>query len=211
MTFTMTIVVFGAAGGDEEDTEDDQQQRYRFVPREDILSHSNGQSRRDNRLQVAVHADCRGADMAQCDRQEVVGEHCGEQRNNAHIDVCHRRGSAHENRRIFHGGNGERQTHDGTEQEHPLHHGHGRVFRGDGAGNQEISGVEQDIHETENCPSVAVMRIAAQREQNHHQRTGDAEENAHGFSGGYGFFEENGGHQHHHQRRHSRNQRDVSR
>ena len=63
--------------------------------------------------------------MTQGNRQEVVGEHRGEDGDNAHVDVGHGWGGAHEKRRIFHGGDGERKTQDGAEQEHPFHHGHG--------------------------------------------------------------------------------------
>ena len=147
--------------------------------------------------------------MAQRDRQEVVGQHGGEEGDNPHVDVGHGGCRAEQQRGGFHGGNRQRQAQHEGEEEHPLHHRHGRIFRGDGAGDQQVRGVKEDVHETEQGADVAVVRVAVQGEKDHHEGAGDAEEDARGLADGDGLFQEEGSHEHHHQRGHGRDERHV--
>ena len=158
-------ILFRTAGSDQIDASENQHQCHRLVPSEDVLAEGDGHRRRHQGLQVGQ-------------RQQEVRDHRGENQHDKQVDVGRRRHRPEQHRTGFgrQQRDGYRHADDAAVQKHPLHHRDGAVPLRESAGEQQVTGVKQDVYEAEEKSEWTCVGINFPRKKNDEHRAADADE-----------------------------------
>ena len=182
---------------DNPNTRKDQHHGQSFLPGEVVQTDDDADDGSYDGLHVVVHTDQSGSQAFLPDGNEKIGNESGEKYHIGHLPryaaLQLSQGDMEEALDV------ERQRHQHSKQEHPLHKGDHIVFGDERTEDAEVEGEGQAIDDhKEDAQRLGLGSAAAQshRVENQDQNACQAYQNASNFFEGDGLFQDDSGHNH---------------